>query len=202
MVGPGRPEDAEHLAKLLYETDPKFFRQLPNNNQPSLLGLFADEWRRPGSPLHHAFSRVVREQSQVVGLQVAYTQAEHALLDFNMIGSASEGLPGRILEHLHRVYEVAQYLFPAVPPAAFYIQNLAVADSHRRQGLGDKLMQDAFDRARAADCTTCPLDVDSQTTAVLFYRKLGMEVLVETGVQALAAHGIPTHFRTVKALKK
>jgi ribosomal protein S18 acetylase RimI-like enzyme len=201
MVEPGRPEDAEDAAALLYETDRAFFVHLSNGDRTSLLRLFADEWRRPGSPLHHAFARVVRDQGRVVGLLVGYTQAEHAGLDFTTMGSGSAGLPIGFLKHLHQVYAIAQYLFPVVPPAAFYIQNLAVAPEHQGRKFGRRLMEDAFDRARVLGCTTCHLDVDSQTSAVAVYRRLRMEVLVETRVPALAAHGTPTHFRMVKELR-
>ncbi len=131
---------------------------------------------------------------------VGYTQAEHAGLDFAAMGSGSEGLPGGFLDHLHRVYAVAQYLFPAVPPAAFYVQNLAVAPDHRGQGLGGQLMAGAFERARSLGCTACHLDVDSQNPAVRVYEHLGMRVLVETRVPELAACGTPTHFRMVREL--
>jgi ribosomal protein S18 acetylase RimI-like enzyme len=195
MVEPGRPEDAEDAAALLYETDRAFFVYLSNGDRTSLLRLFADEWRRLGSPLHYGFSRVVREQGQVIGVLVGYTQAEHAWLDFAAIGRASQGLPGGFLVHFHEVYEVAQYLFPAVPLGAFYVQNLAVAAPHHGRGLGRRLMKDAFDRAQAAGCATCHLDVDSQTPAVQFYEGLGMQVLVETEVRPLARHETPPHFR-------
>jgi ribosomal protein S18 acetylase RimI-like enzyme len=198
VVEPGRADDADDAAELLYETDRAFFAYLSGGDRPSLLRLFADEWRRPGSPLYCGFSRVVREQGQVIGLLVGYRQDEHAALDFDAIGCASQGLPGGFLEHFHGVYEVAQYLFPVVPPGAYYVQNLTVAAPHQGRGLGRRLMEDAFDRAQAARCATCHLDVDSQTRAVEFYDSLGMQVLVETRVQPLAEHDIPPHFRMVR----
>jgi ribosomal protein S18 acetylase RimI-like enzyme len=199
-VALGKSEDAEVAAELLYETDREFFVYLSNGDRPSLLRLFADEWNRPGSPLNCSFSRVVRDEGQVVGLLVGYTQAEHAMLDFTKMGSTVTGLPPGFLDNLLNVYSVAQYLFPAVPPGAFYVQNLAAAPAHRGRGLGRCLMEEAFERARRQGCTCCHLDVDSQTPAVQFYRRLGMEVLVETRVPALAAQGTPTHFRMVKEL--
>jgi ribosomal protein S18 acetylase RimI-like enzyme len=197
----GKPEHAEVAADLLYETDAKLFEYLSSGKRQLLVDLFADEWDRTLSPFNYSFSRVATVEGRVVGLLVGYTHEDHAGLDFSKIGSTATGLPPDFLDNLLNRYSLAEYLFPVVPPGAFYIQNLVVAQSHRKQKVGEHLMLDAFKRAKECGCNSCHLDVDGGTRAVNFYRRLKMNVLVETNVPELAEQGIPTHFRMVRKLE-
>jgi ribosomal protein S18 acetylase RimI-like enzyme len=80
-----------------------------------------------------------------------------------------------------------------IPEDAYYVQNVAAAPRVRGLGLGRRLMERAFDLARAEGCRSCHLDVDSSSPAVRFYEHLGMRVLIKTEVpDILDGHA---HFR-------
>ena len=59
-----------------------------------------------------------------------------------------------------------------------YVQDLYVAPSQRGTGLGAKLMQAVYDRARDWSAAYCKLMVHSDNeTAIAFYKRLGFHVV-------------------------
>ena len=93
------------------------------------------------------------------------------------------------------------YLFPLIPGAAYYVQSLAARTELRGQGVGHKLLNTAFKRAKEKGLKNCQLDVVSDSVAVNFYRKMGMEVLAVTRMPYLEKeYGISTHYRMRKML--
>ncbi len=78
---------------------------------------------------------------------------------------------------------------------------LSAHSEARGRGIGEKLLDDCFERARAIGCTALHLDVAAINPAVRFYERMGMERLTETNVPKIAAsHGVPPHIRMVKQL--
>jgi GNAT superfamily N-acetyltransferase len=60
------------------------------------------------------------------------------------------------------------------------VENVVVAESHHRRGIGSALMQDAIRRAKSANCYKLQLVSGTQRgPAHLFYRALGLEAVAE-----------------------
>jgi ribosomal protein S18 acetylase RimI-like enzyme len=78
------------------------------------------------------------------------------------------------------IYDTDPDLFPFIPRDAYYVQSLATRAEIRGQGVGHKLLNTAFKRAKEKSLKSCQLDVVSDSVAVNFYRKMGMEVLAVT----------------------
>ncbi len=62
------------------------------------------------------------------------------------------------------------------PATEAFIDRLAVRRDHRRRGLGQALLVDAFARGRAHGATRSALSTDSRTGALSLYQRVGMEV--------------------------
>jgi ribosomal-protein-alanine N-acetyltransferase len=68
------------------------------------------------------------------------------------------------------------YLFGMQIFDEYHVNKIAVASSHRRQGIADALMRNCFDFARTHDVTTISLEVrQSNEPAQAFYRRLEFE---------------------------
>jgi len=70
-----------------------------------------------------------------------------------------------------------------------YVQDLYVAPSQRGTGLGSKLMQAVYDRARGWEAAYCKLMVHADNeAAIAFYRRLGFKVVKGEHVLIAALH--------------
>jgi ribosomal protein S18 acetylase RimI-like enzyme len=97
--------------------------------------------------------------------------------------------------------DVASYLNPHVPDAAYYVLALAVTDDVRGAGVGAALLENAMARGRRAGCRTLHLDVLSDNPAVGFYRSHGLETMAETVAPGpCREHGVPMELRMVTML--
>ena len=63
------------------------------------------------------------------------------------------------------------------------------------RGIGERLLEDCFERARAAGHGRVQLDVYDGNPAQRLYERVGMRTIVETRVNALEADGIGVHLR-------
>jgi ribosomal protein S18 acetylase RimI-like enzyme len=191
---PGQPTDMAAVSPLITATDEHLFGYLTGGRLGVWQALTATEWYSDAGIYSYRHSRVARDAGRVVGVLVAYTAAEHEAIDWTHAGARAI-LPPDLWALVESRLALANFLFPDIPEGAYYVQNIAVAESARGTGLGRRLMEVAFDTARQASCTSCHLDVDSSTPAVGFYQRLGMRCLVRTEVPDLP--GIAPHLRMV-----
>jgi ribosomal protein S18 acetylase RimI-like enzyme len=193
-IVPAHPDDAPEAARLIAETDADLFRFLTHDDLNLWVEVAECEWRSERGIYSHTMSHVIRRAGHVAGLLVAYSARRHDLIDWSLESSWGRLGPDR-LSRIELVWSLASFLFPKLPEDAFYVQNVATHPSARREGLGRKLMERAFELGLAEGCRTCHLDVDSSTQAVRFYEHLGMRVVVRTEVPAIPS--VHTHYRMV-----
>lgn len=199
VLEPARLEDAAVAASLIAQTDRELFRYCTGGSLDDWIELSIHEWRHPRGIYSHTLADIVRAGPDIQGLIVSYSTKRHNEIDWTFGSSAphvSEDLRNRVRE----THRTVPFLFPTLPENVWYVQNIAVVPEAQGKNLGRFLMEQIFQRARLQGCKACHLDVDSSTPAVHFYRRLGMEVLVETRVPAIAS--VATHFRMVKSLEK
>lgn len=192
VIEPGRPDDASAAAKLITATDVELFR-LYGGGDPGLWEeIAAWEWRGERGIYSHSMSHVARLDGEVVGVLVSYSARRFAEIDWSL-GCSRPHVEASRWAQLDAIRPLTNFLFPALPNDAYYVQNVATHPRARGRGLGRRLMEVAFARGRAEGCRACHLDVDSSTRAVLFYEHLGLRVVVRTEVPALV--GVPPHYR-------
>jgi ribosomal protein S18 acetylase RimI-like enzyme len=193
-IVPARPEDAPQAARLIAATDTDLFRWYTGGDLNLWVEVSEHEWRSQSGIYSHTMSHVIRQESDVVGLLVAYSFPRNAGIDWSL-GSSRARLGSARLSRIDLVRSVASFLFPRHPEDAFYVQNIAVSRPAQGGGRGRRLMERAFELGRAEGCRTCHLDVDSSTPAVQFYQRLGFRVLVRTEVPSIPS--VHAHYRMV-----
>ena len=193
-IVPAHPDDAPEAARLIAETDADLFRYYTDGDLHLWVEVAECEWRAERGIYSYTMSQVIRRAGQVVGLLVAYSSRRHDLIDWSLGSSRAQLGPAR-LSRIDLVRSQASYLFPRLPEGAFYVQNVATHPSVQGTGLGRRLMERAFELARADGCRTCHLDVDSSTPAVRFYERLGLKVAVRTEVPSIPT--VHAHLRMV-----
>jgi ribosomal protein S18 acetylase RimI-like enzyme len=194
VIEPGRPGDAPAAAKLILETDVELFRLYGGSD----LGLWEEiakwEWLGPCGIYSHTMSHVARLDGEVVGVLVSYSARRFAEIKWSLECSRAHVEASRFAQ-LDAIRPLTNFLFPALPTDAYYVQNVVTDPRVRRRKLGRQFMESAFARGRAEGCRTCHLDVDSSTPAVLFYKELGLRVLVKTELPDLPS--VPPHYRMI-----
>lgn len=194
---PGTPADAAVAAALIARSDPALFSYCMGGSLDAWVELSRHEWQHERGVYSYTMSRVARAESRLLGLLIGYTAGRHAQIDWSF-GSSAPYLPAELVRRNREAHRLVAFLFPAIPPDAYYIQNIAVDPSAQGRGLGRRLMEEAFAQARAEGCSECHLDVNSVQLAVQFYQHLGMEILVKTEVPRIP--GMACHYRMVKSL--
>jgi ribosomal protein S18 acetylase RimI-like enzyme len=194
-IVPACREDAKQAARLIAETDADLFRWYTDDDLDLWIKVSEHEWESDSGIYSHTMSHVIRQESDVVGLLVAYSFPRSKGINWSL-KSSRDRLGSDRLSRIDQVRSTAKFLFPEHPEDAFYVQNIAVSRSVRRRGLGRRLMMRAFELGRAEGCRTCHLDVDSSSTpAVQLYQSLDLQVLVRTEVPGIPS--VHAHYRMV-----
>ena len=198
------PDDADAASALIAETDPPLFRHLGGGDIAFALALLGTLWRRAGTVLSHDIARVAREAThagrRVTGLLIAMPGRERAALLAATNAAAAALVPPDRAAAIFAAWTAVDWLAPAIPEDAFFVQNLAVAAPTRRHGLGARILEAACAIARHRGLASVHLDVAADNQAIAFYERCGFVRTVETRVPALAPHGIAPHWRMVRAL--
>jgi ribosomal protein S18 acetylase RimI-like enzyme len=194
---PGQPGDADAAGRLIAATDADLFRYLTGGSLDAWTAIAAREWRAERGIYGYTMADVARRGGELLGVAVSYHSRRLAEFDWTL-GASLPHSPADVAACVRERFPVAAFLFPTVPPDAWYLQNIAVASAFRGAGLGRVLVDAARARGRAAGCRSLHLDVDSSVPAVRFYERLGFEVLVETRVPRIP--GVHTHYRMILPL--
>ena len=201
-IGPAGPESPEIAWKLIYDSDPEIFEYYFNNDLELMESCLSDWWQRPEGWFSHALCTAATFNGSLVGIEIGFPREinqKHLRPTFYY---AKETMNRAAYEHLSGAFKnYVPYLFPYIPRDAYYVQTLSVIAEMRGQSVGQTLLNAAFNRAKKNDLTNCQLDVTSDSLAVDFYRKMGMEVLSSSRVPYLEKnYGISMHYRMRKEI--
>jgi len=204
MAHPVTPADAaiapEHLADLLWNTDPKLNGFIFRTGE-TLLDILRAEWPAARGLLCHKQAFTVMDGASVLGLLIGHTAAEYGPNFEAAQEVQAQRLSDADAAHLVAALDWMDRLFPAPRAGAYYILELSIAAAARGMGIASRLLDAAEARARASGCTHVSLDVAADNAAVDFYRHKGFEVDIETRVPWLdQAHGIGLHLHMSRAL--
>lgn len=191
----------ERVADLIWTVDPALCSFLFRGDVTTWRELLRTDWSASVGLLSHSHSRIAMVDNQVAGVIVGHdneTLHDHWSVTLERWFESTDPV---MRAHLPKSFYYLDLLLPKIPEDVFYVLELAVAGDLQRHGIGTKLMQDAFDRARGEGYQSLMLDVNATSSALDFYRRLGMEVLIETRVPYLACnHGVGQYLRLEKKL--
>src|SRR5262249_45327202 len=139
-IVPAHPDDAPEAARLIAETDADLFHFYTHGDLDLWVEVAECEWRAQRGIYSYTMSHVIRREGQVVGLLVAYSSRNDALIDWSL-GSSRARLGSARLSRIDLVRSQASFLFPKLPEDAFYVQNVATHPSVQGTGLGRRLME-------------------------------------------------------------
>jgi len=199
---PATPQaSTERVADLIWTVDPKVCEFLFRGDRPTWRELLRADWSQDIGLLSHSHSRVALIDDEVAGVIVGHDREslqEHWTITLDRW---FESTNPAMRAHLPKSFYYLDLLLPKIPEDVFYVLELAVAAEAQRNGIGTKLLLDAFERARDAGYQSLMLDVSAKNPALNFYHRLGMELLVETRVPYLAInHGVDQYLRLEKKL--
>lgn len=196
-----KPEDADIAARLMYDADQHLIDYIFKGDQEIMQKCYEEMWKRKDGMCSHSLSTVARYKGALLGIEISYpagTEEEHFHIG---IQHAAEILSPEAYDHFEAAMGYLPYLLPFTPEDAYYVLFLSVIPEARGRGIGEKLLDNVFERAKAQGYRSCHLDVASDYPAVRFYKRVGMEVLSESRVPYLdEQYNIPMHYRMVKDL--
>ncbi|SMC28884.1 Acetyltransferase (GNAT) family protein [Andreprevotia lacus DSM 23236] len=192
----GQPADARHAAALIYQSDPAYYDYWFALTPELILTNLALLWQAGEGCYSHTRHQVWLRGDQLVAVASHYPAHEAAEHHEALIRQL-DLLPLDV-SVLHRHHAQLAFLFPHVPPDAWYLRSLAVAPEWRGHGLGSRILRDIVLRADAAGHVQVHTDVDSGNPgAVKFYVRHGFEPIVESRVLALVQLNLPASLRMV-----
>ena len=185
-------DDPATNADLIWETDPEMCRFVFRDRQ-TWHRYCAIKWRAAAGLHTYSTAMVARLEREIVGLVIAYPQAE-------MTGRFAATV-ARYETDVGQRMEAVGWLFPVLPENTLLVFNLAVSQSLRGQGIGCLLLSETEQQAQRAGLTTVHLDVPTTSPAVKFYERLGYGKLTKTNLLEPMTN-IPPHFRMYKHLSQ
>ncbi|SLN33022.1 putative acetyltransferase [Ruegeria meonggei] len=163
--------------------------------------VFAYDWSETSGIVCHKQTCLAMQGQKVAGVLVSHTLEEfdaHFVQTRRRQGE-TEGPAFR--KHLDIAFDLMTQLFPHGLDGSYFVFDLAVSADARHQGIRRNLIDAAIAKAKAAGCVRVCLDVAADNDAVQFYKRIGMQVAVETRVPQLAnQHGVGTHLHMVLPL--
>jgi len=196
----GAPLEPAVAAGLIFDTDPHIFSFLHGHDRARADQHLAYQWQQAQGLFSHRYARLVVDGAALGGLALGFMTEEQGAAAGPFFEQAQAALDPEGLAALARWVQEGRYVLPAVPAQAFYLQNLAVLPSLRGRGLGQRLLEDVFRRAKAAGAEAVHLDLYAGNPAQALYERAGFKVLVETRVPALVPEGIDLHLHMAAPL--
>jgi len=196
-----KPENAGIAAQLMYDVDQHFIDYIFNGSPEIRETCYQELWKRKEGMCSHSLSTIAKHKGMLVGMALSYPAGAEQAHFHNGMQNAAECLNPDAYAHFTKSMGYLPYLLPTTPDDAYYVLYLSVIPELRGQGIGEKLLDNVFERAKAQGLRSCHLDVASNYSAVSFYKRMGMEVLSESRVPFLhEQYNIPMHYRMVKKL--
>ena len=180
-----RAEDAAAAAPLLVQALDVLALELAGVERlEAAVPLFIELFRLPGNRYSHAHAWVLEDGAEVVGVLLAYPGREEVVLADATLGWLRVRAPDRALVHQ-----------PESDPGEFYLDALAVADSHRGRGLAALMIDGLCDAARQLGHARVGLLVDDAKPRVrALYERLGF---VADGRREVAGHAYAHRVRAL-----
>ena len=195
-----RPAQAEDFGpalagELLHATDPHIFGYMHAHDEARAVRHLGHHWGQSESLFSHVHAVVAEFEGEAVAFELGFERATQDAHTLPFVRVAQAFLSESEFGELARWFEYGGFVIPPVPGDAYYLQNLAAVPAARGRGIGERLLEDCFERARAAGHGRVQLDVYDGNPAQRLYERVGMRTIVETRVNALEADGIGVHLR-------
>jgi len=180
VIRSGTADDAPQAAGLILSTLHEFGDRLFGfGDHDQAVGVLDQLFRLPGNRFSYQYAAIGASISEVAGIMMAFTQGQMR---------RAMAITALQMMRVFHLCEIPAFLMKAIPyrseekiyPDELYIAHLAVADSHRRKGVGFRLLEHACQAA--LDQGKCKLSLITEAAnapAQALYEKFGFK-LIET----------------------
>lgn len=202
QIRAGAATDHQDAKRLIYESSHELMNFMFGDRDTAekvIERLF--RWSR--GHFSHRFSTVAVRGQQIVGIQLGYDK-EH-LAGQELLGSISLFINAPASRWWHLLTTVAPVLDKYIPkpsPGTYYINNIAVMNANRGEGIGKELLVHTIASAKAAGYRGLELDVTLvNEPAIGFYKRHGFSSQSESGSDNLhKQYGLPPLVRMLLPL--
>jgi ribosomal protein S18 acetylase RimI-like enzyme len=162
LVRPARPEDA--CVTLLFESAKPYYTAYAGSERRALK-LLQRVFARPGHAASYECTQVATtHEGEIVGVLAGFPVREGDRLSRRFIRLTLPRVPPWGLPSTFKHLYAAGGVAPQPPLDAYYVDALAVATTHRRRGIAQRLLQHAERDATSAGCGRLALDTGLQNT--------------------------------------
>ncbi len=167
---------SKRLAELIDSTDPGLHRFLfaATGDPLRAIELLAAAGKGLFS---HRLVHAALSGAELVGACVSFKPDAYAGVLAESVDVVRDAFGPGQARALDEALQQLMTITPPFPPSSLFVQNLAVASTHHRLGIGRMLLSKTLQQAAASGLKVCALDVCSENeSAMAFYRSLGGRV--------------------------
>jgi ribosomal protein S18 acetylase RimI-like enzyme len=176
LIRPASTEDAERVARLLYETATGMYDIYAGGSRRALRILRA-AYARPGNSASREVVWVAEIGGAVAGALAAFPVAEGDARASRFLRVTLARTPPWKWPATLRIFHTGADLTPVPPRESLYVDALATEVGYRRQGVASALLDEACRLAAAAGLRAVALDTASTNTAAqALYERCGFAV--------------------------
>ncbi|MAF13643.1 MAG: hypothetical protein CMI53_01990 [Parcubacteria group bacterium] len=176
----GIPDDSSLADYLIYSTGSYFFDYLFPYDKDITFKTIRMLFRKDKGIFSHRFATIAEEDGDVLGLELGYSLREKRYHSFfNTLYIIRQHNLIQIFKMIFRDYNISKFL-KRLKPNSYYIANLSVHPSAQGRGIGGKLLENAFTKAKSRSYQHCYLDVSIHNkNAIKLYNKYGFKIFKE-----------------------
>ena len=163
--------------------------------------ILRQEWATQGAGNSHDAMLLAHDDAGVAGLMTGYPVEQMAARFETTWRLRRDQIAPKDWQDWQDRSALIERLFPTPQTGDFYVLDLSIAPRSQGTGLGRRLIGIAMEHARAAGCKRLCLDVNADNEAVGFYRRIGLEIQIESRVPMLdTGYGVGQHYHMVMPL--
>jgi ribosomal protein S18 acetylase RimI-like enzyme len=176
LIRPAEAEDAEPVARLLYETATGMY-DIYAGGAGRALGILRAAYERPGNSASREIVAVAELDGEVVGVMAAFRVDEGDARASRFLRVTLARTPPWKWPATLRIFHTGADLTPVPPPRSLYVDALATDSRFRRRGVAAALLDEAVRRAAEAGLPVVSLDTaETNTAAQALYDAAGFTV--------------------------
>jgi len=196
---PGNASHSKAASQLIYESSHALF-DFMFSDQVVAETVIGKLYQKKYGHFSYQFSSLAVNNDHVVGMVLGYDLRQLSKQD--LLGSVSLFLNSPVSCWAHLMTSVRHCVDNYVPKpskGAYYINNIAVAKSHQRSGLGQALLSDTLRRAKDQGYASVELDVSiNNENAIKFYEKNNFVAVSQSGnAESIQRYGLPSLVRMI-----
>jgi ribosomal protein S18 acetylase RimI-like enzyme len=176
LIRPAQAEDAEPVARLLYETATGMY-DIYAGGAGRALRILRAGYVRPGNSASREIVAVAELDGEVVGAVAAFPVDEADARATRFLRVTLGRTPPWQWPATLRIFHTGADLTPLPPPRSMYVDAVATDSRFRRRGVAIALLDDASRRAAEAGLRAVSLDTAATNTAAqALYEAAGFSV--------------------------